>query len=372
MIRCESLRAAGRDNIMPGAFQYSVALNTIPRMDHDKDRVRRRALEFIAADGRGVAARLASAFEISRQVANGYLQGLVRDGFIAAEGSTRARVYRLVTLSDISRRFAPHGLEEDRVWQEMLLPELKDLPENVVDIWHYGATEMINNAIDHADASSIDVRLVRNALYGQCQVADDGMGIFVKIQRALDLADAREAILELVKGKLTTDPDNHTGEGIFFTSRAMGEFHIESGRLHFRHAAGQADVLDELETERAGTLVRMQLANHSQTNLNEIFDQFSDPEEFTFDRTVIPLRLAQFEGQKLVSRSQAKRIAQRFERFKRVELDFAGIETIGQAFADEMFRVFTRAHPEIRIVPVNATPAVDRMIRRAVGAKRQE
>jgi hypothetical protein len=80
------------------------------------------------------------------------------------------------------------------------------------------------------------------------------------------------------------------------------------------------------------------------------------------------MRLAQYEGEKLVSRSQAKRVANRFERFKRVELDFTGIEEIGQAFADEMFRVFATAHPEIRITPLNTGPAVAQMIRRAVGA----
>lgn len=95
----------------------------------------------------------------------------------------------------------------------------------------------------------------------------------------------------------------------------------------------------------------------------------TDPEEYTFDKTVVPLRLAQYEGEKLVARSQARRVAHRFERFKRVELDFAGITEIGQAFADEMFRVFAAAHPQICITPLNTTPAVAQMIKRAVAAR---
>ena len=87
----------------------------------------------------------------------------------------------------------------------------------------------------------------------------------------------------------------------------------------------------------------MRLANDSPRIMREVFDAFTDPEEFTFDKTVVPLHLAQYEGEKLVSRSQAKRVAHRFERFKRVELDFAGVSEIGQAFADELFRVFARA-----------------------------
>ena len=49
---------------------------------------------------------------------------------------------------------------------------------------------------------------------------------------------------------------------------------------------------------------------------------------------MVPLRLAQHEGEKLVSRAQAKRVAHRFEKFKRVMLDFDGVTQIGQAFAE--------------------------------------
>src|SRR5260370_3123440 len=102
----------------------------------------------------------------------------------------------------------------------------------------------------------------------------------------------------------------------------------------------------------------MRLANDSPRLLREVFDAFTDSEENTCCKTVVPLRLAQYEGEKLVSRSQAKRVAHRFERFKRVELDFAGLSEIGQAFADELFRVFAAAHPTIRIIPINTEPAI--------------
>lgn len=46
--------------------------------------------------------------------------------------------------------------------------------------------------------------------------------------------DERDAILELSKGKLITDAENHAGEGIFFTSRVFDEFAVISGGLFFR------------------------------------------------------------------------------------------------------------------------------------------
>jgi hypothetical protein len=255
------------------------------------------------------------------------------------------------------------------MWRELIAPVVARLPENVRGIWQYAATEMINNAIDHSGASEVQVEARRTELATEVLVADEGEGIFVKIQRALGLHDPREAILELAKGKLTTAPDRHTGEGIFFTSRALDFFEIESHHLRFSHAPRADDAIAEQAADTPGTRVRMRLANDSARTLREVFDAYTDPEEYTFDKTVVPLRLAQYEGEKLVSRSQAKRVAHRFERFKRVELDFAGITEIGQAFADEMFRVFAAAHPQIRITPLNTTPAVAQMIKRAVAAR---
>ena len=35
---------------------------------------------------------------------------------------------------------------------------------------------------------------------------------------------------------------------------------------------------------------------------------------------------------------------------------------IGQAFADEIFRVFKNTHPDVHLTPINCTPLVKRMI----------
>lgn len=336
-------------------------------MVSDKTSIRGRALALISSSsGHGIAARLASEFGVSRQVANGYLAGLVRDGLIEATGTTRARTYRLKTLAEADRSYPREGLDEDRVWREVIKPLMAELPDNTRNVWHYGATEMINNAIDHSGSPNVRVQVRHNAFETEVTVIDEGEGIFVKIQNALHLADPRESILELAKGKLTTAPSHHTGEGIFFTSRVMDLFEIESHHLRFSHQPRADDRIVEHAADIPGTRVRMRLANESSRTLREIFNQFTEGEDSTFDRTVVPMRLAQHEGDRLVSRSQAKRVANRFERFKRVELDFAGIEEIGQAFADELFRVYAREHPDIRITPVNTAPAVAQMIRRAV------
>lgn len=110
----------------------------------------------------------------------------------------------------------------------------------------------------------------------------------------------------------------------------------------------------------------MEIALDSVKDLGQIFDEFSSgPDDYHFARTVVPVRLALYEGESLVSRSQAKRILNRVERFRTVILDFDGVDKIGQAFADEVFRVFARRHRGIELIPVNTVPRVELMIARA-------
>lgn len=328
--------------------------------------IRRSILVAISQDGKNVAARLAEQHGVSRQSASAWLAKLKREGVIAVSGVGRGVRYHLAPLTQVRQTYPRTGLNEDRVWRELIAPQLGDLPANVRDIWHYAVTEMVNNAIDHSGSERVTVELLRDALNTTAYIADEGEGIFLKIQRALNLYDPREAILELAKGKLTTDPARHTGEGIFFSSKVMDAFDIRSGKLHFMHDEWGADVLLERPADAPGTLVLMRLANDGKRGLQEVFDQFAAPEEYTFAKTIVPVRLAQHEGEKLVSRSQAKRLTMRFERFQTVVLDFDGVEEIGQAFADEVFRVFQQAHPATALLPIHMTQAVENMFKRAM------
>jgi len=167
----------------------------------------------------------------------------------------------------------------------------------------------------------------------------------------------------LAKGKLTTDPKRHTGEGIFFTSRVFDRFSILSRNLFFSLDAVD-DWLIDGDDDTPGTVVTLELENEASRTVKEVFDQFAAPDEYSFAKTVVPVRLAQHEGEKLVSRSQAKRLTMRFDKFKTVVLDFAGVEEIGQAFSDEIFRVFKSAHPDLEMIPIHMSDAVRAMVNR--------
>jgi anti-sigma regulatory factor (Ser/Thr protein kinase) len=261
------------------------------------------------------------------------------------------------------------GLQEDRVWSRDVAPLLAGLPANVLDICQHGLTEMVNNAIDHSQGLRLEIEVGRHQGRVFFTIADDGVGIFRKISRALALPDERLALLELSKGKLTTDPSRHSGEGVFFTSRMLDHFVIQSGDLIFDHDEAHADdVLFEHHAAAAtkGTTVRMDIAEASERTAKQVFDAFSSgPDDYAFAKTIVPVRLARLGTENLMSRSQAKRLLMRVERFRCVMLDFEGIDSVGQAFADEIFRVFANAHPDVELLAVHAVPAVQQMIRRA-------
>lgn len=322
-------------------------------------------LTVVAGGDKNVAARLSEQAGISRQAASARLRVAIKNKLIEKNGAGRGITYKLTEHYSARHSFTRDGLSEDIVWKKTLADHVADLPNNARSIWQYGFTEIVNNAVDHSDAQHITVWVKRNALYTQVWVADDGVGIFSKIQQSLHLFDPREAILELAKGKFTTDPSKHSGEGIFFSSKVFDLFDIRSGSLHFMHNDGLDDWLIEQPENAPGTLVIMRLLNDTPRTIKEIFDKFAAPEEYTFAKTIVPVRLAQHEGEKLVSRSQAKRLIFRFEKFKTVILDFSGVEEIGQAFSDDVFRVFQNAHKQTKLVPINMCPAVKNMVSRA-------
>src|ERR1035441_1061552 len=198
-------------------------------------------------------------------------------------------------------------LTEDQVWMRDILPAIKPIPENVREIWRWSFTEMFNNAIDHSGGSSIQVMVARGAEATEIWIVDDGVGIFRKIQAAMKLLDEEHAILELSKGKLTTDPAKHSGQGIFFTSRMLDSFHILSGGVSFSHdVVDDQDWMLKLEQPRSGTAVFMKLANQSSRVDADVFSQYSSEDGVDFSKTVVPVRLALYGDDRLVSRSQAK------------------------------------------------------------------
>ncbi|MCF6319144.1 MAG: DUF4325 domain-containing protein [Proteobacteria bacterium] len=333
-------------------------------------KIRQQILRDVKYHPNDIAQHISDIFQISRQATHKHLKKLIDEGWLESTGATRSKVYKLgyrrehVAIVPLDKSVSEH-----EVYDKEFHTMIEGLPKNIQDIVFYGFTEMVNNAIDHSEGSHCTIVVTRNKNNVKISVSDNGEGIFKRITRLKRLSDEKQAILELYKGKLTTDPDNHSGQGIFFTSKMFDVFAIFSQGLQFHHQYEEEldYISDDEQVLVEGTSVLMDIAIESTRTENEIFDQYSgsDEEGYAFNKTIIPVRMARINKENLVSRSQAKRLLARIENFKYVIFDFQGVETIGQAFGDEIFRVYFKRHSEISISYINTTDNVLRMIKRA-------
>ncbi|MFH0922009.1 MAG: DUF4325 domain-containing protein [Fibrobacterota bacterium] len=303
---------------------------------------------------------------MSRKGVNKYLRKLALENIIQLKPNGRSPDYRFRETRNVIHFENVPALREDDIWKNHVRPKLPPLSENVLAICQYGMTEMINNVIDHSNSKTMDLVIAYTIPKIWFWVMDDGVGIFNKIQKDSNLEDPRHAIIELAKGKLTSDPAHHSGQGIFFTSRMFNVFDIISGNLFFS-GNEKTDYSVEVKQKNTGTSVFLLIQRDSTLEMKTVFDRFSDNEEndYGFTKTLVQLKRMQDEGENLVSRSQAKRLIVRFEKFKEVVLDFNGIKTIGQGFADQVFRIFKADHPLTRLSAVNTNEEIDKRIRSA-------
>ena len=305
---------------------------------------------------RSLGARAAERFGISRQSAHVHLAGLIREGLLEATGRTRARTYGLATLADL--RFEvrlDESLAEDSIWVERVAPSLAGVAEDPLQVARFGLTECLRNAADHAGSAEATVRVRRNALAVEISVADRGEGIFSR----LGGSDPLRAALDLVKGGRSTDPEARAGRGFGAVARAVDTFSVWSGhhllKREHRNRRG-AWSLELLHGRVRGTTVAMRIRADSGRRLADSLRPSA---------IEIPVSLALPAGQPPTSRASARRLLERMETAGEIVLDFTGIAAVGPGFADEIFRVFRRENPEVRLARIGASAAVERSLRAA-------
>ena len=298
-------------------------------------------------------------FGVDQATVHRYINDLQNAGVIQR---VKRGEYELVkTAYDYLLHRSAGELESDTaVYDRCLREHVKDYKENVRELWAYAFSEMVNNVIDHSMAEDLRVSVIQDYLETQVILIDDGVGIFEKIRSFFVLPTLDDAIQELFKGKLTTDEKNHSGEGIFFTSKLMDLFFIISSGKVFTSNRYDSSWSADLPKVTRGTGVFMSLSNFSLKQSREVFDLYAG-DDGGFVKTHIPLK-NMFDASP-VSRSQAKRVCNRLNNFREVEFDFDGISWIGQGFAHQIFVVFQNEHPDMKLIPVNMNESVEKMYR---------
>lgn len=266
---------------------------------------------------------------------------------------------------DLLQEHVPAGLEEHILWTEAA--ERLHLGDRVsTDCWgaaQYAFSEMTNNAVDHAQAARVTARWWVDKATLSFEVDDDGRGVFARVREGLDLGDSFAAIQELSKGKTTTDPARHTGEGIFFTSKVVDTFVLDANGLRWTVDNLRNDQAVGLSDRTYGTLVRCEMDVQLSRSTSEVFAAFSIDHDFARTRTVVQLFSI---GVRFISRSEARRLLAGLDRFRDVIIDFRGVQEVGQGFVDEVFRVWPSQHPDVTVRPANMVGPVEAMVRRGL------
>lgn len=313
---------------------------------------------------------------VSRTYVHRILQNLEQEGVLRLIGKANRARYVSADPESIRTALASElifrtTLRNEDLEEDSILNRIKTetgitlgVPSNITRIVDYSFTEMLNNAIDHSRSATIEVRMVRSPSSLSFTVLDHGVGIFRNIMQTRNLRNEQEAIQDLLKGKLTTMPERHSGEGIFFTSRVADGFVIRSSDRKLLFDNLLPDVFLRTVKTRKGTQVDFWISMESRRDLTAVFREFTG-EKMTLDKTRVVIALFK-AGSGYVSRSQARRILTGLDDFREVILDFAHVELVGQAFADEVFRVWQSHHPGALIRFTNASPDVHFMITRAM------
>jgi anti-sigma regulatory factor (Ser/Thr protein kinase)/biotin operon repressor len=328
-----------------------------------------RAREVLGALSAGPrsAGVLAHEFGISRQAMRLHLNQLRDAGLVVLEGEKRGARWRRVFDVTLTWPLPPaDGVAEDAMWDEAtrhLAALAPQMSQEAGQVLRHAATEMLNNAIDHSSGTAVTLSLRVDGDIVEVVVADDGVGALQHVRAAFGLASDLDALAHLQKGKQTSDPARHAGEGLFFTSKMVDEFALDSGSHAWLVDNERGDMAVAPGTTSTGTVVRMRHRLTSAKRTVDVFDRFTDELDFTRSRVAVRLTL---DNDAFVSRSEAKRLTTGLEEFAEVEVDFANVQAVGQGFVDELFRVWPAQHAGTRLVPINMSEEVAFMVRRGL------
>jgi anti-sigma regulatory factor (Ser/Thr protein kinase) len=336
-----------------------------------------KILEIINQQGKIKSPEIVSKVGVSRQYVNMVISELVAEKKVIKLGGTRNAFYVSsgyvkkhpdILPSSFKKKYKNKGLEEHKILMEIeeKFPLLSNLSENIRSIFTFAFSEMFNNAIEHSQSKTIGVEIALREEIFSFVVEDSGVGVFRNIMKKRNLNSEVEAIQDLLKGKTTTMPKSHSGEGIFFTSKAADIFILDSFGYQLT-ITSKDTAIRQISLIKRGTRVIFEINITSDLHLNEVFKKYTNianNSDYGFDKTEIRVKLYTMGGVH-ISRSQARRILSGLEKFKIILLDFEKVPVVGQAFADEIYRVFHNMHPDIVIQEENMSEGVRFMVERA-------
>ncbi|PIW90025.1 MAG: hypothetical protein COZ92_01790, partial [Candidatus Nealsonbacteria bacterium CG_4_8_14_3_um_filter_40_11] len=232
----------------------------------------------------------------SRAYINRFFQELRDEGKVLLLGKANRAQYVLIKSAKAAKKTlltARRILKNKDLSEDLVLDEIKKdtgiflpLPKNVIAILDYAFTEMLNNAIEHSNSSKIEIVIKKDSSGVRFEVVDFGIGIFNHLMKKKSLKSEFEAIQDLLKGKQTTAPQEHSGEGIFFTSKVADILTIQSSKKKLIFHNVLNDVFIKNTKPIRGTKVTFFISLKSKRKLSKIFKEYSG-NSYEFSKTKV-------------------------------------------------------------------------------------
>ena len=304
----------------------------------------------------------------SRQYVVRLLNRLIARGEIHRRGKTRAARYfqgkasgEIGRLELIKER---QGLSEHTVLEEVTkrMQLNTRLNINCITIFNYAFTEMLNNAIDHSQSKKVWINVEVDHSNVIFVIKDLGIGAIESIKKGFEITDDFLALEHLFKGKQTTAPEAHSGQGIFFTSKVVDTYKIATSGMEFTIDNTRADEFLRDIKQRKGTTVTCRIKKNTRRKIKDVFDKFTG-DDYEFDQNIVKINLSRHE--RLMSRSEAKRLLLGLDEYSVLDFNFKNVAEVGQGFCDEIFRVYANRNPGKILSYHNASDVVRYMIERS-------
>ena len=304
-------------------------------------------------------------FGISRQAALKHMNALIDDKKVMAYGKTRDRRYKLIPQVNFNKTLRiDSNFNSYEVTQKQILIHLESLSKNIFQICEYSIEALVNNIVDHANASSLYVKLFLTYSDFHIIISDNGSGLFENIKSKLDLPTIQSAAIEIAKGKITTSPLHHSGDALHTIFHLFDWVKIDS--------SGYGMIFDnknkiwkiDYSKQEHGTRVHLQINPNSNRTIEKVFQNLFNKEEQSIQ---IPISLLKEPNKNsLHSNSHAKSIFWNINYLNAIKFDFSHIDLIGPAFADELVRQSRSIDREVEINWVNSNQTIDLLMNRAL------
>ena len=336
---------------------------------NSSDRIKKFLLDNLSFHQRDIIQTAISRFGISRQAVLRHMNALIEDKQVDAYGKTRDRFYELRPQVNFNKKFSLRNKFSPKVTtKEYCLNHLKSLPKNIRDICEFSCIALLNNIIDHSQANNLYLKLYLTYEQLHLVITDDGVGLFGHIKRELDLNTCQIAAIEVSKGYITTDPNNHSGDELNTVIHLFDKVAIDASGISLSFVNDINEWKIDHSSQKKGTRIHLQIDPNSKRACGKIFQKlFTD----IHNQVRIPINLVKMPGDDIIStRSEAQIMLNNIRDFEEIEFDFRNIDLVGPAFADELIRKTKLINKAARIKWINCNKTVNLLMSRAYSRKR--